>query len=85
MGLLRRGPVYPQHAGMGMMPRRRGLGIKNVFLVLGILFGLYYLNLSFQWVSIPESISSFQNILNAITGILLVVLGVMAAMKPRIY
>ncbi len=68
-----------------MVPRRRGVGAKNIFLVLGIFFGLYYLNLSFQWIVIPEGLASFQSIINAVTGILLIVLGLMAAMKPRLY
>jgi|GEM_PF-6441640 len=73
-------PMYP-----GMMPRRRGAGLKNILLILGLLFGVYYLNLSFGWIAVSESISSFSNIINALTGVLLIILGLMSTIQPRHY
>ena len=72
--------MYP-----GMMPRRRGGGLKNVLLIIGLLFGVYYLNLSFGWIVVSESISSFSNIINALTGVLLIIMGLMLTIPPRHY
>lgn len=70
---------YP--AGMGAMPRRSGL--RTLLMVLGIAFGLYFLNMAFLWIKIPVMSVSVLKIFNIVTGALLVLLGVMTVVRPR--
>ena len=78
MALFNRGP-YP-----GGIPGRRS-GFRTLLLILGIVFGLYFLNLAFLWVKIPALGASTLKLFNIITGIILVVLGIMSAVRPRMY
>jgi cytochrome c biogenesis protein CcdA len=83
MGILNRNP-YP--AGMYGMPRQRSNGARTFFLILGILFGLYFLNLSFGWIALPENFfGGVEKYINAIAGIIMIALGVMVAIRPRPY
>lgn len=85
MGFFNRAPAYGGGYGGGMPPRRSGSG-RTILLVLGVIFGLYFLNLSFQWIKISESVSTALGpYFNGIVGILLIVLGLMAGIKPRTY
>lgn len=85
MGFFNRGqPAYP--GGYGGMAPRRGGGGRTILLILGVIFGLYFLNLSFQWIAISESVSNALGpYFNAVVGVLLVILGLAAGIKPRSY
>ncbi|VVB80018.1 Uncharacterised protein [uncultured archaeon] len=85
MSFFNRGP--PAYGGGygGMPPRRSGSG-RTILLILGVIFGLYFLNLSFQWIKISESVSTALGpYFNGVVGVLLIVLGLMAGIKPRVY
>jgi len=79
MGLFNRSP-YP----MGMPVRRRS-PIRTILLVLGIAFGLYFLNMAFLWVKLPVISVKFLKIFNVLTGILLIILGLTTIIRSRPY
>ena len=79
MALFNRNP-YP----MGMPVRRRS-GLKTLLLILGIVFGLYFLNMAFLWVKLPVMGAATLKIFNVVTGILLIILGLTALIRPRPY
>ena len=79
MGLFNRAP-YP-----GMAPAKRGIDFRTILMLLGIVFGLYFLNTNFLWVKIPtlsvENLKTF----NVISGALLILLGIMVKVRQRYY
>jgi hypothetical protein len=78
MGLFNRNPYM---GGMGVPPRTGG--IKVFLLILGVALGLYFLNLTFLWIKIPALPVAMVKPFNAITGILLIILGIMSVVRPR--
>ena len=85
MGLFNRAP-YPGGYGGGYgAPMRRGSGLRKLLLILGIIFGLYFLNIAFLWVKIPAISVSTLKFFNIVTGILLIILGLTAVIRPRPY
>ena len=78
MGLSNRNPYM---GGMGVPPRTSGL--KIFLLILGIALGLYFLNLTFLWVKVPALPVSMVKPFNVLTGILLIILGIMSVVRPR--
>lgn len=85
MGFFSRAPQYGGGYGGGM-PRRRGGGGRTILLILGVIFGLYFLNLSFKWINISDTISTAMSpYFNGVVGVLLIVLGLVAGIKPRQY
>ena len=79
MGLFGR-PAY--HPAQGV-PMRRGISLRTTLMVLGIILGLYFLNLAFLWVKIPAVATSFVKPFNVIVGVLIILLGLMTFIRPR--
>jgi len=52
-----------------------GSAFRIVLLVLYLLVGLYLLNLAFGFTVMPETITKYENIVNILAGILLVLGG----------
>lgn len=80
MSLFNRQPMMP-----GMMPARRGLDFRTILLLLGIVFGLYFLNTTFLWMKIPALSAENLKTFNVVVGALLVLLGIMVKVRPRYY
>ena len=49
--------------------------IRVILLVLYLLVGLYLLNSAFSFVVIPEAISEYENLIDIVAGILLILGG----------
>ena len=81
MPLFNRNP-YPGAYGS---PMRRRSGLKTLLLILGIVFGLYFLNLAFLWVKLPVMSAPALKIFNTVTGVLLIILGLTTIIRPRYY
>lgn len=62
--------------GPGLEMYRRRNGLKILFFVIYLIFGLYFVNSTFSFVQIPEGIASFNNWIDLIGGILILVGGV---------
>jgi hypothetical protein len=65
------------------MPIRRGPGFRGVLLVLGIVLGLYFLNLAFLWVKVPSVPVLTIKHLNIFAGVLFILLGFMAVTRRK--
>jgi len=81
MPLFNRNP-YPMGGPMGMPMRRRN-GLRIFLLILGIVFGAYFLNLAFLQVKLPAMSVATLKYFNIVTGILLVILGLTTVIRPR--
>ena len=53
--------------------------------VVYALVGLYLVNLSWEFISLPESLSGFNSMITLIGGILLVLGGLLFLTRPRRY
>ena len=73
----------PYMCGMGMPPRIGGFRI--FLLILGVVLGLYFLNLAFLWVKIPALTTTLVKPFNILAGVVLIILGIMSVIRPRIY
>jgi len=77
MGLFNR-HAYPAGAHM-----QRRSGVKTLLLVLGVVFGLYFLNMAFLWIKLPVISATTLRLINIVTGILLIIFGLMTLVRPR--
>lgn len=81
MGLFSSNP-NPYPGGMPMPVRRRS-GLRTFLLVLGIILGLYFLNMAFLWVKLPVFSDSILKVINIATGVLLIILGLMTVIRQK--
>ena len=78
-------PLFNRSPYVGGYGTGRGQGFRIFLLILGIVFGLYFLNFSFAWVKIPALGASALKVFNTVTGVLLIILGLATIMRPRYY
>jgi hypothetical protein len=83
MPLFNRHP-YPGGYGMGM-PMRRRAGFRGVLFVVAVVLGLYFLNMAFLWVKVPVLTAANLKVFNIIIGIFLIIMGLTAMIRPRMY
>ena len=80
MSLFNRNQMAPGAYGM---PVRRGVGFRGILLALGVILGLYFLNLAFLWVKVPSVPVLTIKHLNIFAGVLLILLGFMAVTRRK--
>ena len=78
MGLFNNNP----YAGGFGVPQRGG-GIRFLLLILGVVLGLYYMNLAFLWIKIPVLATGVVKPFNVFTGIVLIILGILSVVRRR--
>jgi LPXTG-motif cell wall-anchored protein len=63
--------------------KKRVIGFKASFIFIIVVLGLYLLNTSFRWITLPNFIVLNETTINGFAGALLIVLGIWWAFRRK--